>query len=73
VREVLPGNHDLPGYTWDFTQHEGPNRMRVRDLGQPLEPLGRGARSLELGDELDAGVDAGGASQPAIAGEERGV
>ena len=24
VREVLPRNHGLPGYTWDFAKHEGP-------------------------------------------------
>ena len=33
IREVLPRNHDVPGYTWDFTRHEGPDRMRLRDHG----------------------------------------
>ena len=33
VREVLPRNHGLPGYTWDFEKHEGPDRMRLRDHG----------------------------------------
>jgi len=36
VREVLPRNHDLPGYTWDFTKHEGPDRMRLRDHGNEM-------------------------------------
>ena len=36
VREVLPGNHGLPGYTWDFTKHEGPDRMRLRDHGNEM-------------------------------------
>jgi hypothetical protein len=36
VREVLPKNHGLPGYTWDFTKHEGPDRMRLRDHGNEM-------------------------------------
>jgi hypothetical protein len=36
VKEVLPRNHDLPGYTWDFTKHEGPDRMRLRDHGNEM-------------------------------------
>jgi hypothetical protein len=36
VREVLPRNHGLPGYTWDFTRHEGPDRMRLRDHGNEM-------------------------------------
>jgi hypothetical protein len=36
VREVLPRNHDLPGYTWDFAKHEGPDRMRLRDHGNEM-------------------------------------
>jgi hypothetical protein len=36
VREVLPGNHGLPGTTWDFTKHEGPDRMRLRDHGNEI-------------------------------------
>jgi hypothetical protein len=36
VEEVLPGNHGLPGYTWDFTKHEGPDRMRLRDHGNEI-------------------------------------
>jgi hypothetical protein len=33
VQEVLPRNHGLPGYTWDFETHQGPDRMRLRDHG----------------------------------------
>jgi hypothetical protein len=36
VREVLPRNHGLPGYTWDFQKHEGPDRMRLRDHGNEI-------------------------------------
>ncbi len=36
VREVLPRNHDLPGYTWDFAKHVGPDRMRLRDHGNEM-------------------------------------
>jgi hypothetical protein len=36
VKEVLPRNHDLPGYTWDFQKHEGPDRMRLRDHGNEM-------------------------------------
>ena len=36
VLEVLPRNHDLPGYTWDFQKHEGPDRMRLRDHGNEI-------------------------------------
>jgi hypothetical protein len=36
MREVLPRNHGLPGYTWDFTTHEGPDRMRLRDHGNEM-------------------------------------
>lgn len=36
VREVLPRNHGVPGYTWDFTKHEGPDRMRLRDHGNEM-------------------------------------
>jgi hypothetical protein len=36
VLEVLPRNHGLPGYTWDFTKHEGPDRMRLRDHGNEI-------------------------------------
>jgi hypothetical protein len=36
VREVLPRNHDQPGYTWDFVKHEGPDRMRLRDHGNEI-------------------------------------
>jgi hypothetical protein len=36
VREVLPRNHDQPGYTWDFARHEGPDRMRLRDHGNEM-------------------------------------
>jgi hypothetical protein len=36
VREVLPRNHGLPGYSWDFQKHEGPDRMRLRDHGNEI-------------------------------------
>jgi len=36
VREILPRNHDLPGYTWDFATHAGPDRMRLRDHGNEM-------------------------------------
>jgi hypothetical protein len=36
VREILPKNHGLPGYSWDFTKHEGPDRMRLRDHGNEI-------------------------------------
>ena len=36
VEEVLPRNHGLPGYTWDFQKHEGPDRMRLRDHGNEI-------------------------------------
>ncbi len=36
VREVLPGNHGLPGYDWDFTAHRGPDRLRLRDHGNEI-------------------------------------
>jgi hypothetical protein len=36
VLEVLPANHGLPGYTWDFAKHEGPDRMRLRDHGNEI-------------------------------------
>jgi hypothetical protein len=36
VREILPRNHGLPGYTWDFAKHEGPDRMRLRDHGNEI-------------------------------------
>ena len=36
IEEVLPANHGLPGYTWDFTRHEGPDRMRLRDHGNEI-------------------------------------
>lgn len=36
VREILPRNHGLPGYSWDFSKHEGPDRMRLRDHGNEI-------------------------------------
>ena len=36
VEEILPRNHDLPGYTWDFQKHQGPDRMRLRDHGNEI-------------------------------------
>ena len=50
-------NHGLPGYTWDFVKHEGPDRMRLRDHGNEIvvglaaaararERAGRGTRRV---------------------------
>ena len=36
VEDVLPRNHGLPGYTWDFVKNEGPDRMRLRDHGNEI-------------------------------------
>jgi hypothetical protein len=36
VREVLPRNHGLPGYDWDFAAHRGPDRLRLRDHGNEI-------------------------------------
>jgi hypothetical protein len=36
VEEILPQNHGLPGYTWDFEKHEGPDRLRLRDHGNEI-------------------------------------
>lgn len=36
LREVLPKNHGLPGYSWDFAKHQGPDRMRLRDHGNEI-------------------------------------
>jgi hypothetical protein len=36
VQEILPRNHGLPGYSWDFVKHEGPDRMRLRDHGNEM-------------------------------------
>jgi hypothetical protein len=36
LSEVLPRNHGLPGYSWDFQKHEGPDRMRLRDHGNEI-------------------------------------
>ena len=36
VSEVLARNHGLPGYSWDFQKHEGPDRMRLRDHGNEM-------------------------------------
>jgi tagatose 1,6-diphosphate aldolase len=36
VREVMPRNHGLPGYTWDFKEHRGADRLRLRDHGNEI-------------------------------------
>ncbi len=36
VREVLPRNHGLPGYDWDFAAHRGPDLLRLRDHGNEI-------------------------------------
>jgi len=33
---VLPGNHDLPSVEWDFANHTGIPRMRLRDHGNEI-------------------------------------
>ena len=36
IEEVLPGNHDLPSVEWDFANHTGIPRMRLRDHGNEI-------------------------------------
>jgi len=36
IREVLPRQSGLPGYTWDFSRHQGPDRLRLRDHGNEI-------------------------------------
>lgn len=36
IQEVLPGSHGLPAYDWDFQQHRGPDRLRLRDHGNEI-------------------------------------
>jgi hypothetical protein len=36
TREVMPRNHGLPGYSWDFKGHRGPDRLRLRDHGNEI-------------------------------------
>jgi hypothetical protein len=36
VKEVLPRNHGLPAYDWDFVKHSGPDRLRLRDHGNEI-------------------------------------
>ncbi|MGB9605629.1 MAG: hypothetical protein ACPL88_07105, partial [Bryobacteraceae bacterium] len=36
VEEVLPGNHGLPSTKWDFTEHKGDGRLRLRDHGNEM-------------------------------------
>lgn len=36
VLEILPKNHGVPGYSWDFEKHAGPDRMRLRDHGNEI-------------------------------------
>jgi hypothetical protein len=63
VLEVLPANHDLPGYTWDFTKHEGPDRMRLRDHGNEIVV----GLTLLQALESDWGLARGESYRPAIA------
>src|ERR1043166_1810038 len=32
----MPRNHGLPGYTWDFNEHRGADRLRLRDHGNEI-------------------------------------
>jgi hypothetical protein len=34
--EVLPGNHGLPADRWDFAQHSGDAKLRLRDHGNEM-------------------------------------
>jgi hypothetical protein len=36
IQEVLPGSHGLPAYDWDFKEHRGPDRLRLRDHGNEI-------------------------------------
>jgi len=36
ILEVLPGSHGLPSYEWDFKEHRGPDRLRLRDHGNEI-------------------------------------
>jgi hypothetical protein len=36
VEEILPANHGLPAYEWDFERHAGPDRLRLRDHGNEV-------------------------------------
>ncbi len=36
VEEVLPGNYGLPSHRWDFDDHVGERRLRLRDHGNEI-------------------------------------
>ena len=36
VEEILPKNHGLPAYDWDFERQTGPDRLRLRDHGNEV-------------------------------------
>lgn len=36
MKEILPANHGLPAYEWDFERHTGPDRLRLRDHGNEV-------------------------------------
>ena len=36
VEEILPNNHGLPAYEWDFDRRTGPDRLRLRDHGNEV-------------------------------------
>ena len=36
VQEILPANHGLPAYEWNFERHTGPDRLRLRDHGNEV-------------------------------------
>jgi hypothetical protein len=36
VEEILPANHGLPAYEWDFERQTGPDRLRLRDHGNEV-------------------------------------
>ncbi len=36
VEEILPNNHGLPSYSYDFVNRKGPDRLRLRDHGNEI-------------------------------------
>jgi hypothetical protein len=36
IKEILPRNHGLPAYDWDFVKHAGTDRLRLRDHGNEV-------------------------------------
>ena len=36
IKEILPRNHGLPAYDWNFVKHAGTDRLRLRDHGNEV-------------------------------------